>query len=372
MTIARIQFLRSVKSSVVAKSIVHVEVILCSEFNDPISSLTSSKETPSFSASLYLPSSTLSSSQPSPLLNAELYSVFDVEIIKTTWIETSSSFALRLVLPDVDGRGCLKIDLKDAKESDVVVLPVISGWITLHRNQQDLALPVLSCYRIFQLSSSALVIKEEYGATLGSHLYDSSIVLLHYLETLYGGQKLEPGHAQQHILEVGAGCGLIGIYFASLGHRVLVTDKKNQLSLLVENIAENGVQSTCSAVEFNWESTEQLTEAKKKMEDRIDLIIACDVLYDKETAALFFEISKNLATSTSTSTCTSICPGTSSSLKGTSSKVKVLLAQKMRRNNDIESKTQTSTLVDVKVQSGFTTVEHLLQESDVSLWMLSM
>lgn len=347
MTIARLQFIKSVKSSVAAKSFVHLDIIVSSEFNDPIKSV-SSLASPNFVVKLFVPPSSTRS------LKSEC-SIFDIEVVKCG--VRNDMYSLKLMMPDVIGYACLKIELLNADgEDEIVIIPIISGWFMLFCKEDgessSFVMPVLNCYREFNLSGgSRLFLKEDYGATLGSHIYDSSIVLLQFIESKSGIQVLgDVTTKKMKIIEVGAGCGLIGIYFASLEHRVLLTDKKEQLALLRENIAENDVQSNCAAVEFNWESAEQFMQVKNDMENHIDIIIAGDVLYDRKTAAMFFDTAQKLSIATSS---------------------KVLLAQKIRQNN-VDGITSKVALIDVSKESGFRIVEKIHEKSDVILWMLTV
>jgi predicted nicotinamide N-methyase len=164
-----------------------------------------------------------------------------------------------------------------------------------------------STYRRFPSSSEdfdsidsidSILIKEDRGITMGSHLWDSSIVQYEHLKELYthmphhlsnqsdqsdqclkesGDLSLEinaehahahdhtHAHAHAHVhtharvnnriaVELGAGCALIGIALAksNLFHKVYCTDLRNQVPYTRENLYMNNVHGIASAHELNW------------------------------------------------------------------------------------------------------------------------
>lgn len=110
-------------------------------------------------------------------------------------------------------------------------------------------------------------IKEEFGVSIGSHLYNCGIVLSYLLiqypalwqgvsahrptapgpadiETADGGEG-DGDDRRCRILELGAGCGLTGIVAAKLGADVTLTDKGPLIELMKENVEWNGVRLRC-------------------------------------------------------------------------------------------------------------------------------
>lgn len=72
--------------------------------------------------------------------------------------------------------------------------------------------------------------------------------------------------AGQSVLELGSGCGLVGILAASLGADVLLTDQQMVLGLLQRNVEVNAVsedeQARLQVAEFNWGSDQSLPRSK--------------------------------------------------------------------------------------------------------------
>jgi predicted nicotinamide N-methyase len=151
--------------------------------------------------------------------------------------------------------------------SDADVLSTTAGDLPLEEVQLDIDGRTWSI-----LHTGALVTAEQELAFLqgenqvrrpyGIVLWPSAIALAHELAT----RKL----AGAHVLELGAGTGLPGIVAASLGARVVQTDRQ-QLALHVcrQNAARNGAVTDCRTADWTAWSDDA----------RYDLIVAADCLY---------------------------------------------------------------------------------------------
>ncbi|KAJ2960582.1 hypothetical protein NQZ79_g3994 [Umbelopsis isabellina] len=108
----------------------------------------------------------------------------------------------------------------------------------------------------------------------GSVLWDSSVMLSNMFtkhRQLFG---LEPSATR--ILELGTGCGLLGITMAALVKQVLMTDQYEMLSLLAKNIRRNlGENTNTDIAELMW--GEPLPPDIRKQ--TFDLIVASDCVY---------------------------------------------------------------------------------------------
>ncbi|GLD92220.1 hypothetical protein PINS_up000753 [Pythium insidiosum] len=108
---------------------------------------------------------------------------------------------------------------------------------------------------------------------IGGKLWDSCLVLTRYLRT---HPELLQG---RHVIELGSGLGLVGIYCAMLGAHVTLTDMEEVIPLLDYNIRLNFKDSTAQmprAVAHMWgTSTERLGVTP-------DVIVMSDVVYDPE------------------------------------------------------------------------------------------
>eukprot|EP00897_Mesotaenium_endlicherianum_P005020 jgi/Mesen1/4546/ME000232S03809 len=76
-------------------------------------------------------------------------------------------------------------------------------------------------------------------------------------------------------IELGAGCGLVGIVCGCLGARdVLLTDMPENLSLLQQNIVQNSQEEVSSVKTLMWGANVD------DLHPPFDIVLATDVLYD--------------------------------------------------------------------------------------------
>lgn len=108
----------------------------------------------------------------------------------------------------------------------------------------------------------------------GSVLWDSSIMLSNMFtqhQTFFG---LDAGKTR--VLELGSGCGLLGITLASLVKEVVLTDQYEMLPQLVKNIRRNlGDRSNTQVAELLW--GDALPRDLRK--GSVDYIVASDCVY---------------------------------------------------------------------------------------------
>ena len=111
-------------------------------------------------------------------------------------------------------------------------------------------------------SISLIKVRQSYTA-LGTTVWDGSIALA----KMFDNRDIFPLHYLQEcrVLELGAGCGLVGIYLCLLGAKMTVlTDQKCCVKTLKDNMAANvtGVgRSRIKVVEYCWgKSTEDFTK----------------------------------------------------------------------------------------------------------------
>lgn len=116
-------------------------------------------------------------------------------------------------------------------------------------------------------------IKETYGKTLGSHMWDASYVLAMYL--------CEHVDLCGSILELGCGCGAAGIACAASNDlaRVMLTDLAQLQTAAQTNIGINGL-ANCSVEVLDWCDASHIERVHTQMH-AVDVIIAADVTYCK-------------------------------------------------------------------------------------------
>lgn len=123
---------------------------------------------------------------------------------------------------------------------------------------------------------------EQNYSGLGTTVWDGSIALA----KMFDNKKLFSNKCLQNssVLELGAGCGLVGIYLNKLGaKKVIVTDKNCCIPTLLRNIelnktSENKHTGLITAMEYSWgNDTSVLTK-----NGLFDIVVAAEVLYSEE------------------------------------------------------------------------------------------
>jgi predicted nicotinamide N-methyase len=192
------------------------------------------------------------------------------------------------------GKYNLRISFPSEIVSNMTILTLISDKFEVYAIENGVKLPnevLFRNYRAFFYESfdSSLLIEEEYGLTIGSHVYDSSIVLNHYLE------QSSPEQSFEQIIELGAGCGLSGIFAAyAFNASAILTDCRNQLPLLKKNVKYNDPFHRCVVMEFDWCIEEHLIDLMQHIDvSKRTLLLAADVLYHSTaTSAMFYALSE--------------------------------------------------------------------------------
>ncbi|CAN0379623.1 unnamed protein product [Ectocarpus fasciculatus] len=137
---------------------------------------------------------------------------------------------------------------------------------------------------------------------LGTTIWDASVILVRYMERnpqLYSRRKLEG----KRVLELGAGCGLAGMYFALQGAHVTFTDLIEVVPLLQRNVTMNlggqaveaaaGTASSSGETRSRGGTSAAATSARPKakvleydwgkpldgLSPPYDYIVACDCVY---------------------------------------------------------------------------------------------
>jgi len=109
-----------------------------------------------------------------------------------------------------------------------------------------------------------------------STLWDASVVLSRYLCTLDSSLL-----AKKRVIELGAGCGLVGIIAAMQGADTVITDMQEYIPLIQQNIDANQqyvVRNNGSAVAttLDWGNLEEI---QTKFNPPVDYILGSDIVY---------------------------------------------------------------------------------------------
>jgi len=276
------------------------------------------------------------------------------------------------------------------------IIPFLSDYFEImddDRALSTMSLPMLTNYRevvvpicgrvgVETVSPVKVLIKEDYGATIGSHIWDSSLILCEYMHKSgiglgYSSLATDDDGCVSVCLELGAGVGVVGLYVAKAARRrslVVLTDIQRQMAYLNTNIALNShpglTQARCVSMVLDWNSIpddlngaagntpcsyrDEIVTLHRETVDPsarssvcqssypvIDLIVAADVLYDQTATDGLFRTLRCFATAGRTD---------------------ILIAQKIRG---------ADTLVDISAVPGFIS-ELVHEECNVLVFKLSL
>ena len=393
--ICRVQLIRSVPSVIQSQSIVQVEVTCASEFNERV-------DTQLVGSVTYLLNLTRK------IINQTECSSINYKAIKSNGSTATSK--LRFSAPQEAGSYTLTISACATNEAWIVIPLMTETFevcdsVLFERKWKGQYIPkLLGCYRTIQCRNKTVTVKEEYGNTLGSHIYDSSIVILRYISSLstcefvsllnrYGMKEQKKPYAgtatttstanssgtnNVNIVELGAGCGLVGLWIAkylkdrqpsicdtdnnaasipAVNYNIHLTDKNAQLPLLLQNTQVNSFNTTkqsnnilsIQCNELDWSNEIQINSYKSAFhEESVRLIVAGDVFYSRDAAVLLAHVIHKLST-----------PGVT----------QVLVAQKLRLNHE-NMPVALITVKELKSLFYFATVELVREEADVLVWLI--
>ncbi|KAK9819756.1 hypothetical protein WJX72_002004 [[Myrmecia] bisecta] len=139
------------------------------------------------------------------------------------------------------------------------------------------------CYTSQTGTALQLQVGHQKEKGLSFQVWPSSLTLSKYAELM---ALQHPQHWQgKRVLELGCGCGLMGLVFAALGAQVMLTDMPQVLALMDANIARNAsiIQAaggSAQACELTWGQTSVSLLACGW--DKPDLVVAADVIYHRE------------------------------------------------------------------------------------------
>ncbi|KAF2832209.1 hypothetical protein CC86DRAFT_400982 [Ophiobolus disseminans] len=178
--------------------------------------------------------------------------------------------------------------------------------------------------RRFSLSSGHVVkIFEETGESIARHLWDAGIALSCHIDNLLDENSpltkalLPPQRAARlQVLELGTGCGIVGITVAQIieGAEVLLTDLPEAQEIVERNIsqARTAEDSSIDFQELNWDA--ELPPNLQLPSSRLDLVVAADCTYNSDSSPALVNTLSRLAR---------ISPN-----------VKVAIAMKMRHSSE--------------------------------------
>ncbi|KND02187.1 uncharacterized protein SPPG_02675 [Spizellomyces punctatus DAOM BR117] len=231
-----------------------------------------------------------------------LLKVDEQELLK----EVKSEKSWTQEVPDFVGfRGVYHSDA-----GEILPLPVYSAAIRISSAKAPTNTEVLKTQRcerhfVFSLGPECpvlrLPIQEHIHMTFstGTHIWDCSPVLAQYL--LHARERWIPEGEHVKVLELGAGCGLLGIVSAIVGGDVVVTDMEDTVQgILRDNVNEaqkliksSGKNGRLRALSLEWgilpvDTVTSVLEANPDESSRM-LVLAADVLYNIGSHEVFLQ-----------------------------------------------------------------------------------
>lgn len=270
----------------------------------------------------------------------------NVASVATALKISKNRYIFNVKFPDVPGSYQLYVS-GVCSDPGVVLVSMQSELITVADTLPDcneLLLAGYWCYGVDTArsgSENTVTIREEFGSTLGSHVWDSAVVFTRNICFCLQKCGILTGSLA---VELGAGCGLAGIALAQgFFEKIIITDKQCNVPYMKKNIQLNRCADAVTAVCLDW-SSETDIKAFCDYHDTttIDLILASDVLYDLGAAACLFSLLRILSHPNKTS---------------------ILLCQKIRPIEAHLGRFDIAALTDFRS-------EKILEEADVIVWKI--
>ena len=143
--------------------------------------------------------------------------------------------------------------------------------------------------RIIEINENlSLQIKQNLDYKYAGEIWDAALVLTYF----FINKKSEKiiNIKNKIIIELGAGTGINGLILGALGaKKIILTDKGDCLDLLKENYENNKMKFDtnliCDIKELDWTKEDD----RKKINDKIDYIIASDIIWNPKLRIPLFE-----------------------------------------------------------------------------------
>ena len=136
------------------------------------------------------------------------------------------------------------------------------------------------------ISKQLTLLEDPTGSLAGGNgatLWDSSLALTNFLTYHYADTDL----SNKHVLELGAGVGLVGMALASMGANVVVTERDMALPLLRRNVDRNaevtGGRVEVAVLSWSGEVMQKLIKAREN--DPFDIVVGSDLIFPSNSDA---------------------------------------------------------------------------------------
>ncbi|RMZ92663.1 hypothetical protein DV736_g125, partial [Chaetothyriales sp. CBS 134916] len=221
----------------------------------------------------------------------------------------SRALKISLVLPGkyVSRDGCVHVAVNKSDTTTIddgrfpKVLDVWSAQFVLTDKQR--AEPMVE-RRLTMSNGSALRVLEETGDSIARHIWDASLGFLRFFDHVFSTTEtsselqqllLRKRKRPLRVIELGAGCGIVGIAFAQLVKSdVLLTDLDDALDILNSNIrlAAPAAGSRLEAMVLDW------SECLASTSTQYDIILVSDCIYNPDSSVHLVETLQRLSKQT--------------------------------------------------------------------------
>jgi hypothetical protein len=158
-----------------------------------------------------------------------------------------------------------------------------SGYTSINQTLREAHLARLSrnqagVEKLFTFAAADVRIVERPGLEIGTIVWSGAELLCEYMAEKFGSNGL----AGVHVVELGSGTGLSGIFAAALGAHVVLTDLGNHASTLRENsqlnrdvVARAGGSVTVKELAWSRQAATDFLQDGKQ----VSMVIGADIVY---------------------------------------------------------------------------------------------
>lgn len=218
---------------------------------------------------------------------------------EVTWKPASRALKVALQCPGKYASEHVRVHVATCVKESTSIPNVLDVWsMAFELANKQRAEPLVD--RKLQVSNNtSLTIREETGDSIARHVWDASLGFLMYLQQI-ASKSSHVRHVIEtstrkpiKVLELGAGCGVVGIALAQLYPcDMLLTDLDEAIEILQTNIKLASIKSgsTLRAEVLDWSM-----ELQDSINVKYDLVIVSDCIYNPDSSVHLVETLQRLA-----------------------------------------------------------------------------
>jgi predicted nicotinamide N-methyase len=219
-----------------------------------------------------------------------------------TWKAGSRALKVTLACPAKHASLSVRMHIATSEPDTSALVPAILDVWSLPFDLKDKQRADPFVDREFVLSTgSTLQIREETGDSIARHIWDASLGFLLFLESALNATATDNAFSRLlvsakskrlRVIELGAGCGIVGIAFASLLKcDMILTDLDDATEILDANLTlASGVADT----EIRAEVLDWSTDLPDSLNTKYDLVLVSDCVYNPESSVRLVETLRRL------------------------------------------------------------------------------